>query len=251
MLGGGLRAKERGKGAAMPEWVPELMEGAVFLGIVTAVVVRAVVNRSGTRRLPLWGTALVGVAAAWIGMPALVWVQELWRATPWLPEITGGALFIGAWVAMIAAVMFEQKGAPRRVPLWAAALAGAVAMLGVPPLLDAVTGSYQRASFRSDVNHCTRGMLGQVQPREVTNTCDFPITVGLCLPTEQNPDPCAQSVTIAPGDQARFDPGSAGLSSVPSNPAGLTVVACRVPHRPSRTPKVTGRGFDGVCLPAG
>ncbi|ASP19023.1 hypothetical protein ANTHELSMS3_00299 [Antarctobacter heliothermus] len=231
--------------------MPELMEGAIFWGIVTAVVVRALVNRSGTRRLPLWGAALVGIAMAWLGMPVLAGAQDLWRSTPWLPEVTGGALFIGGWVAMIAAVLFERKGAPRRVPLWVAALAGGVATFAVPPLLDAVTGSYQRASFRADVNNCTHGMLGQVQPQDVTNTCDFPITVGLCLPTEQNPDPCAQSVTLAPGEVARFDPGSAGLSSVPSNPAGLTVVACRVPHRPSRTPKVTGRGFDGVCLPAG
>lgn len=230
--------------------MPDLMEGAIFWGIVTAVVVRALVNRSGTRRLPLWGTALVGVAMAWLGMPVLARVQDLWRSSPWLPEITEGALFIGGWVALIAAVLFERKGAPRRVPLWGAALAGVVAMAVIPPFLDAVTGAYQRASFRSDVNHCARGMRGQVQPQEVTNTCDFPITVGLCLPTEQNPDPCAQSVTIAPGEVARFDPGTAALSSLPSNPGGLTVVACRVPHRPSRTPKVTGRGFDGVCLPA-
>lgn len=229
--------------------MPELMDGAIPLGVLTAFVVRWIFNRSGTRRLPVWGAVLVGVAVAWLGMPALVWVQGVWRATPWMPEVTGGALFIGGWVSMVALTMFEHKGSPRRVPLWAGVLAGGMAALFVPPLIDWATGSYQRASLRSDVNACTRGMLGQVQPREVTNICDFPITVGLCLPGETNPEPCAQSVTIAPGAVARFDPGLAGLSSVPSNPGGLTVVACRPPHRPSRMGRVTGRGFEGVCLP--
>lgn len=79
--------------------------------------------------------------------------------------------------------------------------------------------------------------------------CDFAITLGLCLPGEGNPDPCAQSVTILPGETALLDPGDARLSSVPGNPGGLTVVACRTPDRPSRWGNVTGRGYRGVCLP--
>jgi hypothetical protein len=230
--------------------MPEVTSGAVLFGIVTAFLVRVLFRPKDGRRIPLWGAALIGVVAVLAGLPALGWVLAQWRATPWLPEITEGALFIGLWVTGVAAFVFERKDADRRVPIWVAVLAGAVATVTVPPLIDAMTGSYQRASLRANVNHCTEGMLGKVRPREVTNTCDFPITVGLCMATEENPDPCAQSVTIPPGDVALFDPGTETLSSMPSNADGLTVVACRLAHRPSRNLRVTGRGHEGVCLPA-
>ena len=119
----------------------------------------------------------------------------------------------------------------------------------LPPLIDWATGSYQRTSLRTDVNHCTQGMRGQAQPNQVTNICDEPITVGLCMPGEINPAPCAQSYTIEPGQTARFDPGEASLSSLPGNPGGLTVVACSPPDRPSRMVAVHGRGYEGVCIP--
>ncbi|MBU1305281.1 MAG: hypothetical protein KKF33_07150, partial [Alphaproteobacteria bacterium] len=143
----------------------------------------------------------------------------------------------------------NTKALPRRVPLWAGALIGVAAAALVPTLVDRVTGSYQRPSLLADVNHCTRGMLGQVQPREVTNICDEPIVVGLCLEGEVNPMECAQAHTLAPGQVAHFEPGETKLSSLPGNPGGLTVVACHPPARPSRMPSVHGRGYDGVCIP--
>lgn len=94
-------------------------------------------------------------------------------------------------------------------------------------------------------------MRGQTQPREIANICDEPIAVGLCLPGEVNPAPCAQTRTIEPGQAARFDPGEAYLSSPPGNPNGLTVVACRPPARPSRMLSTIGRGDEGVCLTPG
>ena len=104
-------------------------------------------------------------------------------------------------------------------------------------------------ALRPDINHCTRGMTGQVQPDEVHNRCNEPIAVGLCLPGELNPAPCAQTAIIEPGQSAKFDPKGARLSSLPSNRDGLTVVACRPPARPSRMGTTVGRGYEGVCLP--
>lgn len=92
-------------------------------------------------------------------------------------------------------------------------------------------------------------MVAKVQPRQVTNICDFPITVGMCMPSELNPALCIQSKTLAPGESANFDPGDARLSSSPGNRDGLTVVACRPPHRPSRWRDIAKRSHDGVCLP--
>lgn len=231
--------------------MPELMDGAILIGLLTAILGRLAVNRRiAPRRLPLWGTLALGLAGALAGPPLLMAVRELWLDAG-LPRITGGAAFIGAWLAAIPLFFFERKGEPRRVPIWVAVCVGLAGAIFVPPLIDRATGRYQSASLRADVNHCTRGMTGQVQPRMATNTCDEPITVGLCLPGEVNPAPCAQTFTIGPGETARFDPGDARLSSVPGNPGGLTVVACRPPSRPSRWGNVTGRGFRGVCLPAG
>lgn len=232
--------------------MPDLMEGAVVFGLLGALLSRLIVNQVGSgRRMPLWGAGLVGVVCAYVGPPVFAHVQILWRQAPFLPEVTGGMVFIGLWVAFLVLFVFERKGQPRRVPIWAGTLIAVVAMFAVPLLLDKVTGVYQNASLRADVNHCTSGMLGKSQPRSVTNICDFAITVGMCLPGEKNPDPCAQSVTLEPGATAVFDPGAARLSSLPSNANGLTVVACRPPHRPSRNLRTTGRGYEGVCLPGG
>ena len=136
---------------------------------------------------------------------------------------------------------------PFSIPL-GLVLGVAVAAL-LPSVLHMATGSYQRASLRPDANRCTQGMLGEVQLREVTNICGEPIAVGLCLPGEINPAPCAQTKTLQPGETATFDPGEARLSSLPSNLDGLTVVACRPPARPSRMKTTMGRAYEGVCLP--
>lgn len=233
--------------------MPELMDGAFIFGFLAAVLSRIINRRGGAKwRLPFWGTVLIAIAAAYLGPPAFVWVQEVWRASPFLPDVTSGMVFIGFFAAFAAWILFERKDLPRRMPIWTWALIAVIAVvagLGLPPLIDKVTGSYQNASFRPDVNNCTRGMRGKVQPRQVTNICDFPITVGMCLPGELNPAPCIQSVTLAPGEDASFDPGEARLSYSPGNRNGLTVVACRPPHRPSRMRDIAKRSHDGICLP--
>jgi hypothetical protein len=234
--------------------MPELLPGAVFVGVVTALAVVVMRQQAGKPRLPIFRLILVGIAAAYLVTPALAFLSEAWRGTPWLPALprfTSGQLFLGAWAGFAVLFLANSTKRPKRVPLWAGLLVGVAVAVLVPPLIDGLTGAYQRPSLRDDVNHCTRGMLGQVQPREATNVCDEPITVGLCLPGEVNPAPCAQSVTIAPGETATFDPGEATLSSLPGNPGGLTVVACRPPDRPSRMGTAIGRGYEGVCIPAG
>lgn len=232
--------------------MPELMDGAIIFGLLAAGISWKVANRPGEqRRLPFWGTIIIGVVAAYIGPPVFAMVQGAWRAVPGLPEITGGAVFLGLWVALVALMLFERKGQPRRVPIWAGIMIAVVAMLVLPPLMDRVTGAYQRMSLRSDVNACARWKIGEDTLRQATNICDHSITVGLCMPDEKNPLPCDQSSTLAPGAIAEFDSKGAPLSSLPSNPGGFTTVACRPPNRPSRTLSVIGRGYDGVCIPEG
>lgn len=229
--------------------MPELLPGAVPTGILTVLMILVLRNRAAKPRLSFLNLALIGIGAAYALTPALTALSEVWRDTPGLPVITSGQLFLAAWSSLAILLIGNSPGQPPRVPLWAGALVG-IAVAGLlPPFLDRVTGSYQPASLRSDVTHCLRGATGKVQPHEVLNTCDDPITVGLCLPGEVNPAPCAQSQTLAPGQTARLDPGNARLSSLPGNPNGLTIVACRPPARPSRMTSVIGRGHEGVCLP--
>jgi hypothetical protein len=232
--------------------MPQFLPGATFAGIITVLTVILLRSTSFGPRLSVLKVILIGLAGAYFIPLTLGFLGDTWRATPWLPElpvVTSGQLFLGAWVAFALLFIGNSKGQPRRVPIWVGFLVGVTAAVTLPPLIDWATGSYQRASLRADVNHCTRGMLGEVQPREVTNICDEPITVGLCLPGESNPTPCSQSHTIDPGQIANFDPGESDLSSLPSNLGGLTVVACRPPDRPSRMVRVHGRGHEGVCLP--
>lgn len=232
--------------------MPELLPGAVFIGILTVLAVVVLRLRALKPRLSLWRLLLIGVAAAYVMPPVISLFAQVWRGIPWLPElptVTSGQVFLGGLAAVAAITMSQQPGQPPRLPIWGVLLIAVAVATGLPRMLDWATGSYQNASLRSDVNYCARGMTGQVQPQEVTNACDFAITVGLCLPTEMNPTACAQSITIPPGGSALFAPGEARLSSVPGNPNGLTVVACRPPSRPSRWGNVTGRGFRGVCLP--
>lgn len=234
--------------------MPELLPGAVFIGILsvlTAIILRA---RASRPRFSLLTLVLIFVVAAYGIPPAFAFLIETWRGQPWLPDlpvITSGQLFLGAWAGFAALLIGSSKSRPARVPLWAGLLVGVAVATLFPPFIDWATGSYQRNSLRTDVNHCTRGMTGKVQPREVANSCDEPITVGLCMPHEINPNPCAQSYTLKPGEVARLEPGDASLSSLPGNPGGLTVVACRPPARPSRMGTVLGRGYEGVCLPPG
>ncbi|MGE0148945.1 MAG: hypothetical protein AB7R87_16360 [Parvibaculaceae bacterium] len=232
--------------------MPDFLPGAVFGGILTIVLVMVLRMRAGKPRLPAWKLGLIGIAAAYVIPWALALAAEAWRATPALPDlpvITFDQAFIGALVALFVLAIGRRPGRQPLVPLWAGLLTGVAFAALLPPFLNLVTGSYQRPSLHTDVNHCTRGMTGQVQPREVVNICDEPIAVGLCLPGEINPAPCAQTEILQPGQTARFDPGRAQLSSLPSNPDGLTVAACRPPARPSRMKTTMGRGYEGVCLP--
>lgn len=228
--------------------MPELSNGTILLGFVLGFTLSVVVKRVWRRQLFVPLALGLGIALAYVLPFAGPALSRGWNALG-LPPLSGGAIFIGLWCAALV-VSFLPKA---RLGGWGKAGVGIltlfIAAYGVPPLLDRVTGTYQAASLRADVNHCTEGMLGQVQPRAATNICDTPIVVGLCLPEERNPTPCAQSFVLAPGETATFDPGTARLSSVPGNPGGLTVVACRPPDRPSRWGNATGRGFRGVCLP--
>jgi hypothetical protein len=234
--------------------MPEFLPGSVFGGILTVAFVIVQRVRAGKSRLSLWKLVLIGIAAAFVIPWALALAANIWRATPGLPAlpvITFDQVFIGALVALAMLAIGYRPDRQPLVPLWAALLTGVAFAVLLPPFLDLVTGSYQRPSLRADVNQCTRGMTGQSQPREVVNICDEPIAVGLCLPGETNPAPCAQTEILQPGQTARFDPGEAQVSSLPSNPDGLTVVACRPPARPSRMKTTMGRGYEGVCLPPG
>ncbi|MBX3581642.1 MAG: hypothetical protein KF810_07100 [Rhizobiaceae bacterium] len=234
--------------------MPELLPGALLAGIISILGVMVWRTQALMPRLSFTRLLLVGMAGAYLVPAAVTFLANTWRNQDWLPTlpiVTPAAVFLGAWAGFAVLFVGNTKAKPRRVPLWAGALIGLATAILLPPLLDRLTGSYQRPSLRADVNHCTRGMLGQVQPREVVNICDEPIVVGLCLPGEVNPKPCSQSSNVDPGQTVRFDPGEAHLSSLPSNPNGLTVVACLPPARPSRMLSVTGRGYDGVCIPAG
>ena len=234
--------------------MPEFLPGATFSGIMTVLFVIAWRARAGKPRLPVWKLGLIGIAAAFVIPWAFSLSASLWRSVPGLPAlpvISFDQVFIGALVALLVFASSHRSGAKPRVPLWASLLSGAAVAVVLPPLLFLATGSYQRPSLRTDVNHCTRGMTGHVQPRDVENICDEPIAVGLCMPGETNPAPCAQTAIVQPGEVAHFDPGDARLSSLPSNPGGLTVVACRPPARPSRMGTTIGRGYEGVCLPPG
>lgn len=229
--------------------MPELMDGAILCGLIAAFVAWRIRRPDGARRLPFLGVIGIGVVAAYVGPPVFGAIQGVLVHIPGMSRLTETAVLLGLWFALLALTVFEHKDMPRRVPYWMGGVVGLVAAFGVPPVLDAVSGKYQNASLRANINACTSGMLGQSAPREITNTCDHPIVVGLCMPSEKNPEPCRQSKEIAPGEMATFDPGEARLSFLPGNPNGLTVVACRLPNRPSRSLAPLGRGYDGVCLP--
>ncbi len=229
--------------------MPELLPGAVFTGILTALAVIVLRARAAKPSLRAWKLGLVGVFGAYAVTPALAFLADAWLHTPWLPHVTSGQVFLGLWTGFAVLLISQPAGQPPRVPLWAGVLAGVAVAALLPPVLDRMTGSYQPASLHGDLNHCMVGAAGRVQPHQVTNTCTTPITVGLCLPGEINPTPCVQRQTLQPGETAQFDPGDARQSSLPSNPNGLTIVACRPPARPSRGLSNIGRGHEGVCLP--
>ena len=232
--------------------MPEFLPGAVFAGVATALFVIVLRARAAKPRWPAWKLAVAGLVAAFVLPWALALLASAWRATPGLPElpfVSFDQVFVGALVALLLLGLGRLPGGRPLVPLWAGLLAGVAVAALLPSVLHMATGSYQRASLRPDANRCTQGMLGEVQLREVTNICGEPIAVGLCLPGEINPAPCAQTKTLQPGETATFDPGEARLSSLPSNLDGLTVVACRPPARPSRMQTTIGRGYEGVCLP--
>lgn len=235
--------------------MPAISFGTILLGFVLGFALSLRVARRTGRRVYVPVALALGIAIAALlpYLPPLIgaaWggIAIFWGAVG-LPPLTGGAVFIGAWMAALVLIFAMKRHHPRRRLFMIGVPVFLLTAYALPPLLDRVTGSYQAASLRTDINQCTEGMLGRVQPRAVTNTCATPIVVGLCLPGEVNPTPCAQSIEIAPGQTVMLDPGEERLSSVPGNPNGLTVVACRPPDRPSRWGNTTGRGYRGVCLP--
>lgn len=200
--------------------MPEFLPGTVFCAIATGLLVIVLRSRAGMARLAAWKLALAALAGGFVIPWTIRIFAAAWRATPGLPDlpfVSFDQVFVGSLVAIFLLATGMRPGGSPRVPLWAGLTAGVVIAALLPGALFMATGSYQRSSLRPDVNRCTQGMLGQVQPREVTNTCDEPITVGLCLPGELNPAACAQTRTLRPGETALFDPGEARLSSLPSN----------------------------------
>lgn len=232
--------------------MPSLLPGAFLSAIVAALAVIALRWQAGKPALSMVRLILIGIAAAYLVPYCLSFLDMAWRSQdwlPWLPVVTSGQVFIGLWAGFAVLAIANTKANRNRVPFWACVLIGVATAAIVPTTIDALTGSYQRMSLRDDVNHCTRGMMGQVRPTEATNICAETIAVGLCMPGEVNPDACAQSYILLPGETARFEPGDATLSSLPGNLNGLTVVACRPPARPSRMVTAHGRGHEGVCIP--
>ena len=145
-----------------------------------------------------------------------------------------------------------EKGSRRRRLLEAAMLVPLLGVGGVflwAGMAANESGRYQPLSLRADLDRCLGDARNQVRPVKATNTCDRPIVVGLCMPGEVNPTPCAQAITLGPGESTDLDPGDARLSSAPGNPDGLTVVACAVGDRPSRDLNSTLKAHTGVCLP--
>lgn len=224
--------------------MPQFITGDIFTGILTVLFVVVLGVRAGKPRLAAWKLALIGITGAFVIPSALVLLAQAWRAAPMLPDlsaVTPDRLLIGTWVAVALLAISHRPGKPPRLPLWGGLLAGLAVAILFPSAIDLLTGSYQRASLRTDLNHCTSGMMGQAQPREIANTCDEPIVVGLCMPDETNPAPCAQTQTIAPGEAAQFDPGEARLS----NPA----VQSQRPHgcrMPSACPTVPHADHSGA-----
>lgn len=231
--------------------MPEISASGVVLGILAAILSRRVpVRRDPPRPMPLWASVLFGLLVAYVGPPFFDMIARFWRTIPFLPEVTEGMVFLGLFVGLFLYFVFERQDRPRRIPVWAVVVISMVTAFALPPLLYRVTGSYSMIALRADVNQCTQGMRGEAQPSRVSNTCDFPIVVGLCAPDEQNPTPCAQQVTLAPGETASLDPEGATLAYAPGNRDGLSVVACRPPNRPSRMLNQTNKYYTGVCLPA-
>lgn len=234
--------------------MPEYLSFDLFAGVLTvfaAIMLRA---RAQRPRLPAWKLGLAGIAGACATPPLIAALAAIWQAVPALPPAllpTAEKLYLGAWTAVLALAISHRTGRPPRLSLRTGLLIGLVVALLLPVVLERLTGQIQRSSLLADLNRCTRAVVGQGRPYQVSNVCDEPIAVGLCLPGEINPAPCARSRILLPGEMAQFDPGEARLSSLPSNPDGFTIVACRPPARPSRIRKNTGRGYDGVCLPPG
>lgn len=231
--------------------MPDISASGIVFGILAVILSRYVpVRRNPPRPMPFWASVLFGGLVTYVAPPVLDVIARFWRAVPFLPEVTEGMVFLGLFVAFFLHFVIERKDRPRRIPVCAVVVIAGVTAFALPPLIYRVTGSYSMIALRADVNQCTQGMRGQTQPSRVSNTCDFPIVVGLCAPDEQNPVPCAQAVTLAPGETASLDPKGATLAYAPGNRDGLSVVACRPPNRPSRMLNQTNKYYTGVCLPA-
>jgi len=230
--------------------MPELSGSHIFFGLIIAFLAWKIANRpEKPKRLPFWGAIVVGIAAAYAAEPVFAFVRQAQNSIPFLTRFTEGAIMIWLWVSGLVLIAFERKGAPRRVPIWAGIAVGGFAALIVPPIIDGISGSYQDASLRSDEYRCMGFERAEGTSFSVTNKCEEPIVVGLCLSNEKNPAPCSQTITLDAGATGSVDNRGEPLSSLPSNPDGYTITACRPPNRPSRDLKVGGRGHRGVCLP--
>ena len=211
------------------------LPGAVFSGLATVAFVIVLRLRAGRPRLPVWALALIAIAAAFVIPWALALSAAAWRAAPALPAlptITFDQVFIGVLVALAVLTGSHRPNRRPRLPLWAGLLSGRGRRhrAAAAPRPDVGRLSAAFAARRRQSLHARHA--GEIQPREVANICDEPIAVGLCLPGETNPAPCAQTAIIQPGASAQFDPGDATLSSLPSNLDGLTASPAACPTGP-------------------
>ncbi len=217
----------------------ELMDGAVLFAAMAVVLTWLVVGRRAS--WPKLVYIPIAIVSAFVLPPVFLWLQGIWRSIGVLPEINGTQAFIAIWSGALTLLVFERKGQPRRVPFWMGIGVGILVAIVVPPLLDLSTGRYQPASLRADQNACLSAIARDGTAIQVSNSCEDAVSVGLCLPSERNPTPCRQFEILPPNHTGIFETEGTALASVPANPNGFTLVACRPQHRPSRDLRTTGR----------
>ena len=210
----------------------------MFSGLATVVFVSVLRMRTGRPRLPLWALALIAIAAAFVIPWALALAAEPWRAAPALPAlptVTFDQVFIGALVALAVLTVGHRPNMRPRVPLWA----------GLSPAwrrnraaaADRMDGRYQRPSLRADVNHCTRGMKGRSSRAKSPIFAMSRSRSAFACPAKPTRTLCANR--DHPARRGALRPVKPPVV-LPSNPGGLTVVACRPPDRPSRMKTTIG-----------
>lgn len=111
--------------------MPELSNVTILAGLAPGFLLSMVVRRVWGRRLFVPLAFALGVGAASVlpfDPPAIarVWAQAE------LPALTGGAVYIGAWFAVLVLTFARRKGRTWG-PFAAAVVAGVVAAYGMPP----------------------------------------------------------------------------------------------------------------------